>query len=330
MQFSVIVPTLNGREHLVTCLDAIAAHAPAAEVIVVNGPSVDGTTGMIRERDDVDVLVEIDERNINVARNAGLDRASGDIIAFVDYWLAIEQEWADTIRSMFDSVAQAHRASGHGPEPPEVITGPVYSSSEGDVSTATAERRTIRDQRVTYFEGGNVIFRREILEDIDGFDEYLATGGARDAAHRLARLGYEVVWQPGLGVRQLSQPHNGNGISEASELQSRILADGGQNTRDWCWKYRSLTYRLVKNYGVRSLWRVVRHAATDAGSSLPNIARGDTRPSGWLANGRNIAAGSAIGLKDSLIARLRDQTPRHNHRGLSSRADRAVAVYDRR
>lgn len=330
MQLSVIVPTLNGREHLVKCLDALAAHAPAAEVIVVNGPSVDGTTGMTRERDDVDVLVEVDERNINVARNAGIDRARGDVIAFVDYWLAIGKEWADTIWSVFGCIALSHRASGHGPEPPGIITGPVHSLSEEETSTETVEQRTIGNRCVTYFEGGNVAFQRSALEAVDGFDEYLATGGARDAAHRLARLGYEVAWRPKMTVEQESLLHNNHGISEANDLQSGIRADGGKETRDWHWRYRSLIYRLVKNYGVRSLWRVARHAAIDTGTSLPNIARGETRPSGWLTNGRNVAAGSAIGLKDSLIARLRDRTPRRNHRGLSTRADRAVAVYDRR
>jgi glycosyltransferase involved in cell wall biosynthesis len=325
MQLSVVVPTLNGRERLVKCLDALATHTPMAEVIVVNGPSVDGTTGTIRQRDDVDVLVELDERNINVARNAGIDRASGDVIAFVDYWLAIEDWWADTIRTVFEPIARSHRASGHGPELPGAITGPIHQSSSGDSSTETAEQRTIGDHRVTYFQGGNVVFRKELLEAIDGFDEYLATGGARDAAHRLTRLGYDVAWRQRLGVQQEAQ----EGISEANEERG-LRADGGTDAKDWHWRYRALTYRLVKNYGVRSLWRVARHATIDVGTSLPNIARGDTRPSGWLTNGRKIANGSATGVKDGLIARLRDRTPRRNHRGLSTRTDRAVAVYDRR
>jgi glycosyltransferase involved in cell wall biosynthesis len=325
MQLSVVVPTLNGREHLVTCLDALTTHAPAAEVIVVNGPSVDGTTGTIRERNDVDVLVELDERNINVARNAGIDRASGDVIAFVDYWLAIEQGWIDTIQTAFEPLAQSHRASGHGSETPGAITGPIYQSSSEDVGTETAERRTIGTHRVTYFQGGNVVFRKGLLESIDGFDEYLATGGARDAAHRLARLGYDMRWRQCLSVRQEAQ----EGISGVDETQ-RMRADGGEQTKDWHWRYRSLTYRLTKNYGIRSLWRVARHAAIDAGTSLPNIARGNTRPSGWLTNGRKLANGSATGVKDGLIARLRDRTPQRNHRGLSTRTDRAVAVYDRR
>ena len=77
MKCSVVIPTLNGRDHLATSLDALAAHAPACEVIVVNGPSADGTTGMVQNRDDVAVLLEISERTPGVALNAGINMATG-------------------------------------------------------------------------------------------------------------------------------------------------------------------------------------------------------------------------------------------------------------
>jgi glycosyltransferase involved in cell wall biosynthesis len=73
MQLSVVVPTLNDREHLGATLDALAERVPSAEVIVANGPSTDGTTGMVRDRDDVDLLVEVSDRVPNVVRNAGIE-----------------------------------------------------------------------------------------------------------------------------------------------------------------------------------------------------------------------------------------------------------------
>jgi Glycosyl transferase family 2. len=39
MQLSVVVPTLNGRDQLLSCLDRLTAEAPDAEIIVVNGPT---------------------------------------------------------------------------------------------------------------------------------------------------------------------------------------------------------------------------------------------------------------------------------------------------
>lgn len=325
MQLSVVVTTLNGREHLVRCLDALSAHAPSAEVVVVNGPSVDGTTGMVRRRDDVDVLVEIDERNINVARNAGITRSSGSVIAFLDYWHCVEAGWAEVIQSTFERVAPAHRASGHGPAVPSAVTGPVQRSR----GTGAVDRRTISGIRVTYFDGGNVAVQRDALDAIDGFDEYLATGGARDAAHRLARLGHDVEWQLAMSVREDAHPRQTAGTHNANPPGFRPRCHAASTTTlDWNWRYRSLTYRLVKNYGTPSLWRVARHTAADAKTALTTVARGETRPSDWLENSREITTGAVVGLKDGLIARLRDRTPRHNHNGVSTRTNRAVAVYD--
>ena len=351
MDLSVVVPTLNGRDRLAGCLDALAAHAPDAEVVVVNGPSADGTTGMVRDRDDVDVLVETSDRTVNVARNAGIEVATGDAVALVDFDHRIGASWVEAARS--------------GLERRDVVTGPVRDVSHADPTDETTreggtagddgasgndesvgtgenagndrdaandrdvgndrdagddgpERRTVGGRDVTYFAGGNVVFRRETLRDLDGFDEYLHTGGARDAAHRLANTGREVGWESELAT--IRKP------------PSRTAADGGSESRDWGWKYRSLAYRLFKNYGIRPMVfaRTGVNATTDAVSVARDVVRGDATPSGWVGNGRDVVVGIVSGSSDGMIARAKDRSPARNPNGISKRADRAVAKYDER
>lgn len=293
---SVVVPTLNAREDLSGCLDALAARAPDAEVVVVNGPSADGTTGMVRDREDVDVLVELADRTINAARNAGIEAARGDAVAFVHPFRSIEPGWREAVADGLDGA--------------DVVTGPTHTGI-GAVRDSL-ETRTIANRQVTYFDAGNVAFAREPLDALDGFDEYLAVGGARDLAHRLAGLDYEVTWEEDMG---------------ASES---VGADGGGT--DWGWKYRSLAYRLTKNYGLRPTVarRILSHAGADAYAELRSVLRGDSRPSRWLGTGRTVTTNLAIGCRDGYAARRADRTPRRNPRGRSSRTDRAVDVYDRR
>ncbi|WP_134670819.1 glycosyltransferase family 2 protein [Halorussus marinus] len=297
MKLSVVVPTLNGRERLAVCLDALALHAPDAEVIVANGPSADGTTGMVREREDVDVLVEVADRKLNVARNAGIAEATGDAIAVIGQDTIVEATWADAVREALADAA--------------VVTGPVHRAVRAGMTTESVERRTIRGREVTYFDGGNVAFTREAIEAVDGFDEYLATGGARDCAHRLAGADYEVVWSPTACV-------------------TREDEEDDRDDRDWGWKYRALAYRLVKNYGPRPgiFGRTGRDAAADAIESAADVVRGDGAPSTWFGNGKRVLVNAAIGSKDGFVARLRDRTETHNPYGFSSRADRAVERYD--
>jgi glycosyltransferase involved in cell wall biosynthesis len=299
MQLSVVVPTLDGREQLARTLDALAEHVPDAEVVVVNGPSTDGTTGMVRERDDVDVLVEVADRSVAAARNAGADHARGDVVAFVDQGLTVTDSWAEAL--------------GAGFETAEVVTGPVHVPLRGGMTTEDAESDSLGGREVTFLNSGNVAFRRTTLDAVDGFDEYLTVGSTRDAAHRLAALDATVAWEPGMGV--------------ASEFGT----DGGTRERDHGRKYRSLSYRLTKNYGLRPsvVRRVFGMAGRDAITSLRDVAGGEDPPSGWLATGREVVVGLSRGMAAGVWARMLDRTPRRNPNGRSSRSDRAVAVYDR-
>ena len=298
MELSVVVPTLNGRDELAASLDSLAEHAPDAEVVVVNGPSADGTTGMIRDRDDVDVLVELSDRTLNVARNAGIEAATGDAVAFLSYDHAVEPTWLAAVR--------------RGLEGADAVTGPAHQTVRAGMTTEESETTTICGREVRYFNGGNVAFRAPVLDTLDGFDEYLETGGARDAAHRLAGLAYSVAWEGGMSVRR------------------EFEADGGVRERDWRWKYRSLAYRLVKNYGLRPAVarRTLRHAASDTAANLVDAVKGDTAPTAAARAVRDLALGAAQGGKDGLLSRARDRSPSRNPYGRSKRHDRAVAAYD--
>ncbi|MCU4717627.1 glycosyltransferase family 2 protein [Halapricum hydrolyticum] len=298
MELSVVVPTLNGRDRLAGTLDALASSVPAAEVVVVNGPSADGTTGMVRERDDVDVLVEIPDRSVATARNAGIGHASGSVVALVDHGLAVDEAWAEAVRT---GLADA-----------DVVTGPTRRPRRAGAATETVEIRTVAGREVTYFNSGNVAFDRAVLDAFDGYDEYLEVGGSRDLAHRLADSEFSVEWAQSMAVERT------------------YGADGGEPQRDWGWKYRSLAYRLTKNYGTHPtvFRRLFGHAGKDAVDALGDVVRRKSGPSKWLATGRDVLSGAAVGLKDGLSARARDRSIARNPHGASKQAERAVSVYD--
>lgn len=80
---SVIVPIHNGERFLGEALDSIAAQDYGAiEVIVVDDGSTDGGPLLAGARDVV--LIRQDQRGAGAARNAGIDAAHGEILAFLD------------------------------------------------------------------------------------------------------------------------------------------------------------------------------------------------------------------------------------------------------
>ncbi|MFB6353156.1 MAG: glycosyltransferase [Halobacteriales archaeon] len=296
MELSVVVPTLNAASALSDCLDALAEDAPAAERIVVDGPSADGTSGMVTDRDDVDVLVELADRGVNAARNAGIAAATGQVVAFVDGFTAVRAGWRETLAEALENGA-------------DVVTGPVRTRAAADGGTPRPERRRIAGRDVTYFDGGNVAFDADLLDRLDGFDEYLAVGGARDLAHRVAGFGGETAWVDGLAVDRSSAGGPAVGLG---------------------WKYRSLAYRLAKNYGLRPStgWRTVRSAIADGWTELHAVRAGERAPSAWLGDGRDVSINALRGTVDGWLARRRDRSPARNPNGLSDRGDRAVHVHD--
>ncbi|AFZ72022.1 glycosyltransferase family 2 protein [Natronobacterium gregoryi] len=307
MELSAVVSTLNDRERLLTCLDALDERTPSStEVIVVNGPSSDGTSGAVRERDDVDVLVEISERNPNVSRNAGLGVASGDVVAFLSSEHAVEAGWYSAIERTIENGA-------------DVATGPVTGDDRfGGVDPRRP--RTIAGRDVTLFDGDNVAFARTVLKALDGFDEYLEVGGARDCAHRVAGLGFDVGWAMEMAVRR------------------EIGTDGGQPdadldpASDWGAIYQSIAYRLAKNYGPRPsvVVRTLGSAIRDGVVTVRGVVSGDSTPTEWLSDGTDVAASAGSGLRDGIYARYSDRSARRNPYGLSARHNRAVQLYDRR
>jgi len=305
MDLSVVVPTLNARDRLEGALDALGEYAPDAEVVVVNGPSSDGTSGMVRAHAAADFLLELSERNLNAARNAGLGAATGSAIAFVGQNSRVRDGW---VAALTDSLADGA----------DVVTGPAHRDVPGGHTTEAVERRRIKGREVTYFDGGNVAFRRDAIDALDGFDEYLETGAARDAAHRLAGMGRSVAWRPDMVVRRV----------EGEDVAHRVAAD--EDVSVWGLKYRSLAYRLAKNYGVSPsvVFRIVRHAAGDAAGVAKGVLTGDERPSAWLSNGSAVVRNAIRGARDGLAARRADDTPRRNPHGVSQRMDRTVARYE--
>lgn len=87
---SVIIPTYNVVHCLERALESVFAQdLPAYEVIIVDDGSTDGTVGVAKKYRNRIKLIEQRNSGSAVARNKGLEIASGDFIAFLDaddYW----------------------------------------------------------------------------------------------------------------------------------------------------------------------------------------------------------------------------------------------------
>ncbi len=93
---SVVIPTVNRKNHLVDCLHAlyeIDYPRSKLEIIVVDGGSADGTIDIIKnDFENVKLLIER-RKGVSYARNTGGDAAQGEIIAFTDDDCIVDKQW---------------------------------------------------------------------------------------------------------------------------------------------------------------------------------------------------------------------------------------------
>ena len=192
---SVVICTYNGRRTIRECLEAVTRLAyPRYEVIVVNDGSSDGTDAIIREFD----VIQIDQPNggLSHARNVGMGRAQGDIVAYIDDDAWPDVHWLDYLAVTF--MTTSHVGVG-GPNLPPAGDGAVadcVANAPGGPCHVLLESLDAE-----HIPGCNMAFRRDALLAVEGFDErFRIAGDDVDLCWRLLENGGTLGFSPGAVV----------------------------------------------------------------------------------------------------------------------------------
>ncbi len=179
---SIIVPAFNAASSLPQCLESLLAlEYPATrfEIVVVDNGSTDESAEIIR-RFPVTCVQECSVRNAYVARNRGIRRAAGQVLAFTDSDCVVDAHWlSEGVAALADD-----RVGGVGGE----ISGYPQKSRVGQCIEQLhylSARYTIKNRFLPYAQAGNVFYRRSVFEAIGLFDADLRFGGDADLAWRM-------------------------------------------------------------------------------------------------------------------------------------------------
>jgi glycosyltransferase involved in cell wall biosynthesis len=166
MQLSFIVPAYNEESYIGDCLDSIIRHMSGRmrEIIVVDNASTDRTAEIANSRAGVRVVYE-GRKGVSYARQCGLERATGDVLAFVDADTRLSSTWADVAERELEHNRDIVCLSG----PYRFYDGPVIKRWLLNVICWTSFffAHHVFGYMVV---GGNFVARREAMIQAGGFD----------------------------------------------------------------------------------------------------------------------------------------------------------------
>ncbi|WP_165490994.1 glycosyltransferase [Lichenihabitans psoromatis] len=204
VSISVVINTLNRCE---TLEDTLASFAGVDyenfEIIVVAGPSSDRTGDVLRGYEGSIKIVEVNQANLSVSRNAGINAASGEVVAFIDDDAVPHPNWLKSL------------ARHYGDEKVGAVGGFTLDNtgSKFQVCKTICDRVGNAYNVSRYFDeralclpyspyypsllGTNASFRRSALRIIGGFDPTFAYYlDETDVCVRLVDAGFQVVYEP--------------------------------------------------------------------------------------------------------------------------------------
>ncbi|UDF30459.1 UNVERIFIED_ORG: glycosyltransferase [Roseateles sp. XES5] len=204
MLVSVVISTYNRCKSLKNTLAALELQTYRDfEVIIVNGPSNDGTAEVVEDRWPSAKLLHITERNLSKSRNVGIAAASGEIIAFIDDDGVASPTWLEEIVGAYDDPLVGG-VGGLVVDANGVKLQYRYSLCDrlcvgefifGELAPdrLAAALKPGADPFL-YLQGTNCSFRRDALAKIGGFNEQIEYyGDESDVCMRLIDSGYRLV-----------------------------------------------------------------------------------------------------------------------------------------
>lgn len=208
----MVIPVLNGERYIAEALSSVCAQTrPPAEVIVVDNGSTDASVEIAGAfGSPVEVLTWI-AGGAPGARNAGLRRAAGDVVAFLD----ADDTWAaDKLSAQLSTLGDASA--------PDLVFGHVdefVSPELTDCAALPAPRGVVPGRVIT-----TMLAKRATFDRVGWFDESLPAADFLDWLARARALGLTERMLDAVVARRRIHERNSQWTSRKSDITRALHA----------------------------------------------------------------------------------------------------------
>jgi len=194
---TLVIPGRNCAATLSACLDSVTPmleeeRPPLQEIVFVDDGSTDGS-GAIARRYSVTVR-DGGGRGPGAARNVGWRAARTDLVWFVDADCVAEP---DALEKLLPHLAAPDVAA---------VSGSYGIVNEDSllaclIHEEIVERHLAMGEEVDFLATLNVLYRRSVLEELDGFDERYLKAQDAELSFRAREAGYRLRFEQASRVR---------------------------------------------------------------------------------------------------------------------------------
>jgi len=230
-RISVVVCSFNGASTIRDTLNGLSKlDYPDYEIIVVDDGSTDSTPQIASEYHVR--LISTENMGLSQARNAGIQAATGEMVAFIDDDAYPDVDW---LKFLASSIFEGKYVGVGGPNLPPPNDGwkaDAVANAPGNPSVVL-----LTDRVAEHIPGCNMMFRKDELDMIGGFDPiFRVAGDDVDLCWRLREAGATIGFSPAAVVWH----HRRNSIRKSWRHQVGYGQAESLLERKWPGKYNSV------------------------------------------------------------------------------------------
>lgn len=210
---SVVIPVHDGERYLAEALhSALAQTEPPLEILVVDDGSTDGSREVAARVPGVTVLSQA-RAGVAAARNAGIRRSCGELIALLDQ----DDLWMpEKLARQVDALCANATAAF-------ALCHEIFFSDRGEAMPRWV-RPSPAERPVPAYEPSALVAWRKTFAQVGLFDPAFTMAPDSDWFFRAKDLGAQGVMVPELLLRRRMHAHNASGQTERSAIELRRVA----------------------------------------------------------------------------------------------------------